>query len=847
MTPDRNCTLCRLHQDAKTVCLLGKGPKRCDVMVIGEAPGKEEDEQGVPFVGKSGRMLREMLEDAGLDPEECFITNAVSCRPPENRQPTKGEIKKCKQWLDYQIAIVKPKFVLLLGNTPLQSITGKEGITRRRGRPFEQDGIIFLPAFHPAFILRDETQRVFLEKDLKTFASIVKEGEIPREENVVPRVVLTWDDVDEMIAAMKGTISCDLETTCLYPWQKYNAKGESAPANITFTGIGTSKGEFSIPHPAMEGSPWSEEDIDEILGRIEERLRHCFVVWHNGKFDCLWLWVKYGREWRHFLHFDTMLAHYALDENSRHGLKELAQRFCGAPDWDIDKDDKRGNTSIEKLALYHGHDLYYTRMLFKVFTKMLRQDEQIEAVFDHILMPMARMFTAIEYDGVHVDIEKFDDAEELLTKELATSEEELKKYGNINWGSTKQLSNLLYNELGLEPMEFTKTGNPSCSESAINQIDHPCTSALRAFKKAKQQKSFFIEGWKPFLHKRRVNGSDHYFLHPSFKLHGTVTGRPSCENPNLQQVPRDPRIRSLISAPPGWTLVEFDLSQIELRIAAELANETTLLNVFATGGDAHWLTAMREIERSDAYPELVVKTGKALAKKNKISYSEAIEVLLEAGADAAAEVDKEWKELRKKAKAVNFGYLYGMWWKKFKMYARDNYGVEVTDEQAEDSRKAFFSLYPKFETWHKRQRNFARRNGYVRSLSGRKRRLPKAMLAEDCMERREAERQAINSPVQSFASELNLMSAIQITEEYDRSVLRLCGTVHDAILAYIRNDKVLEIGNRLLQIMRRPALMDVLGIELNVPIEAEAKVGSWSIGIDFHRWSKQNAKTTIAA
>lgn len=839
MTPDRHCTLCRLHQDAKTVCLLGKGPKRCDVMIIGEAPGKEEDEQGLPFVGKSGKLLKSMLLDAGIDPDDCFITNAVSCRPPENRQPTKGEVKKCKKWLDYQIAIVKPKFVLLLGNTPLLSITGKEGITRRRGRPFEQDGMIFLPTFHPSYILRDDTQRIFLEKDLSTFFQIIKNGEIPREKNVEPHIIRTWSGFEQMLKAMVGTVSCDLETTCLYPWQKINVKGEPDPAKVTFIGMGTATGEFSIPTENMKGSPWSRDDIDEMLERIAQRLEKCFVVWHNGKFDCLWLWVFYGREWRKFIHFDTMLAHYMLDENSRHGLKELAQRFCNAPDWDIDKDQKKGDTSIEKLAMYHAHDLYYTRILFKVFSKMLRDDPEVEAVFDHIMMPMARMFVAIEYDGVHVDIDKFDEVEGILDAELKKASASLKKWGDINWGSTKQLSDLLYNKLGLEPMEFTKTGNPSCSESAINQIDHPCTAALKDFKKAKQQKSFFIEGWKPFLHKRRMNGENHYFLHPSFKLHGTVTGRPSCENPNLQQVPRDPRIRSLISAYPGWTLVEFDLSQIELRIAAELANELTMLNVFATGGDAHWLTAMREIERGDAYPELVVKTAKAIAKNNKLNYTEAIEVLLKAGADAAADVDREWKEIRKKAKAVNFGYLYGMWWKKFKMYARDNYGVEVTDEQAEDSRKSFFSLYPAFETWHKRQKTFARRNGYVRSLSGRKRRLPKAMMREDSMERREAERQAINSPVQSFASELNLMSAIQITEEYDRSMLRLCGTVHDAILAYIRNDKVLEIGNRLLQIMQHPALMDVLEIDLNVPIEAEAKVGSWSIGIDFHKYQNQ--------
>src|SRR5690606_2954163 len=119
---------------------------------------REEERDGVPFVGKASQLLDQLLEDAGIDRDETFVCNAVSCRPPNNKTPTKGEIKACKKWLDYQIAMVKPKFVLLLGNTPLLSVTGAAGITRRRGRPFEKDGIIYLPAFHPAYILRNPDQ-----------------------------------------------------------------------------------------------------------------------------------------------------------------------------------------------------------------------------------------------------------------------------------------------------------------------------------------------------------------------------------------------------------------------------------------------------------------------------------------------------------------------------------------------------------------------------------------------------------------------------------------------------------------------------------------------------------------
>src|SRR5690606_14393156 len=136
--------------------------------------------------------------------------------------------------------------------------------------------------------------------------------------------------------------------------------------------------------------------------RLTEALEDVILVTHGGKFDMLWMAVKYGVWWRN--DFDTMLASYACDENMRHGLKELAQKFCGAPNWDVDSDTKRGNRSLKKLVLYHAHDLYYTRKLRYHFGRELKKDPQVKRVFDHILMPCARLFTEIEFDGVYIDV-----------------------------------------------------------------------------------------------------------------------------------------------------------------------------------------------------------------------------------------------------------------------------------------------------------------------------------------------------------------------------------------------------------------------------------------------------------
>lgn len=856
LVPNRKCTLCKLSKTAKTVCLLGTGPRRADVMVIGEAPGRKEDETGKPFVGQSGKLLNELLEGAGIARDDIYIANAVSCRPPENKTPSKGEIKACKKWLDAQIAAVNPKYVLLLGNTPLQSITGKPGIKAKRGRPFEQDDIIYLPTYHPAFALRDPKQVQWIEKDIRLFAEIVRKEGIPREENLNSILVDTWNKVKRMVKDLRGTVSFDIETTCLYPWQRHNEKGELHPAAITMFGFGTARAQWSVPTNNLRGSPWTKRDIDTILDMVEDAFLDCFIVTHNGKFDFLWFWVHYNRRWYQQHDFDTMLAHSMLDENSRHNLKTnpkagpgLAQRFCGAPEWDIDHDTKTGQTTnLAKLAMYHAHDLYYTRKLRFVFGKLLKNEPDVERVFNHLMMPSCRLFTEVEYDGNCVDETKFDGAEKFIIEQYDTALKKLEEWKprkDFNWGSSKDLVGLFFGKktdggLGLAPLDKTKKGLPSVNESVVKRLDHPCVGDLLKFREAKQQRSFFIEGWKPFIERR--DGIT--YIHPSFKLNGTVTGRPSCEHPNLQQVPRDKRVRSLIAAPPGWVLIDADLSQIELRIAAELANERELLRVFKQKGDPHWLTALREMARGGAEPELVKQTALKFMKRENpkakpMNYGDAIELLLKIGADIAVELDERWKELRKKAKAINFGYLYGMWWKKFKIYARDNYGVTVTDEEAQASRKFFFAHYKDFVKWHERQRRYVRINGYVRTLTGRKRRLPDALRPQDDGFRQAAERQAINSPVQGFAAELNLMVALQLRKEFGRNKLRIVGTVHDAILMWARPDWAERIVKRYHEIVARPDAFDIFEIDIDVPLEGDAKIGSWGDSLSLEKWLKK--------
>ena len=823
------------------------------VLIVGEHPRINP---------RAKAILVEALEASGFKEKDLRWIDVLEESPPEGKNITKTMIKNAKPAFLQRLEKSKAGYVLLMGNTACAATLGLVGIRSLRGKPLEKLGRVVLPILHPNQALHDDKWIDIIESDIDRLRECVKFGGIPEEKNLDYHVVDSWDKVKLMLKDLHGKVAVDLETTRLYPFftelddlvksrrastealKDHRATHNGNLPEVVAMQFGCRKRQWVVP--MEEPSIWTEEKLKIIVKLVTKKLKKCFSIYHNGKFDALWMRVRFGVKWR--VDFDTMLAHYLIDENDFHGLKYLAQKYIGAPDWDVDGKVKTCWSPTN--AKYAAHDVYYTRLLFFILRDLLKEDLDVKRVYDLIMVPCIQLFIEAEFNGVHINLDKMDDAENYLREELSSALSSLepwskkaemvdKKTGKLNWGSPDQLAHLLFEVLKIPSVEKTKTGKNSVSESVLLRIDHPMVGDLLKFRAAKKQLSSFIEGWRPYLD---LEGR----LHPVFKLHGTVTGRLSCEHPNLQQVPRDPRIRTLITAPDGWVLIEMDLSQIELRIAAELADEHNLLRVFKEGGDPHWQTAVREIERGAGYRKEIIKTVKlhheAQDKKyKKMSYSEAVEYILGMGGDAAARLMSMWKEVRKKAKAINFGYLYGMWWKKFKIYARDNYGVEVNDNEAQASRVAFFDLYPGFPAWHKKQQRFAQMNGYVRSLSGRKRRLPAASAGRDSPERREAQRQAINSPVQSFANELNLMAALQMFEEFSETWFRICGTVHDAILMWVREDKVEHVYNRGLEIMSHPELLDDFEIEMSVPIEAEAKIGPWAAGKGLDEWLSQSS------
>ncbi len=163
----KGCKKCKLCNNRNNI-VFGCGNKNADIMLIGEGPGADEDIQGIPFVGKAGKLMNSAFEALEINRDDVYIANVVKCRPPNNRNPEKDEETACLDYLRNQVILVKPKIIVLLGNVALKAILGNEySITSARGKWVEKKGILYMPTFHPAALLRDEKKKIDFYNDLR--------------------------------------------------------------------------------------------------------------------------------------------------------------------------------------------------------------------------------------------------------------------------------------------------------------------------------------------------------------------------------------------------------------------------------------------------------------------------------------------------------------------------------------------------------------------------------------------------------------------------------------------------------------------------------------------------------
>ncbi|QEQ93656.1 DNA polymerase I [Streptomyces phage Zuko] len=837
------CDMCAMSADAsgKDVCVTAQGSPSVTptYAVIGKFPPSQN----------AAQQLGDYLTEVGLDPTEAVFMGAVKCRT-WGTSPTRTIIKTCAPYLKEELALLPDsvQYVLVMGNEALQAALGKSGITKYRSQeypitvPVEGGGIrelTAIPTIAHTAVSRNPGQLQGFMADMRFFAAKVAGKEQGAADIQPPkriRYVLNKVELRRLKAALENAaiVSYDIESASEHPgWLEKDPS--SKIVSIAFTIMSKDKkiSVWALPlfHPE---SPWRN-----IWERILEFIREAFCrvprsIAHNGKFDNRWL-----RQWgvERYLTFDTMLAAHLLNENRVKGLKPLAHMELGVPNWGIDTKELLKVPIMEVLE-YNALDTWYTYFLYRKLRRQLLEQPRLRAIFQRFYMPSANEFTGIERRGVWTDRERLFKRYEEAKQKLAEIDLEIMAYvpdehpfktydraGNlkdngINLNPSNFLRWLLFEHLELPVIKRGKEkddgrpGDPSVAEGVMMELAeiHPIAQLLiDRIEWNKYCSSFFA------AYVELIDAEDR--IHTTFKLHGTTTGRLSSgkENDgekisakkqirgvNLQQVPRNKFIRGLFGAPPGSYFVEFDYSQVELRVAAELAKEPTMIHLYQTGQDIHMAMAMQ-------------MTGKPAHLVTK--------------------------EERKKAKSVNFGFLYGMQWRKYIETAWNNYGLRVTEEEAQAFRKAFFQQFPELLVWHRRQRALVAKYGRVESPLGRVRHLPD-IYSPDREVKAEAERQAINSPVQSFASDMILISLVILHKKFREMGLkaRSIGTVHDALNLEIPADEMSTVLPMIKHTMENLPLDEWFNVHMSVPIIADCKVGThWGDAMELeesqiHNW-----------
>lgn len=562
-----------------------------------------------------------------------------------------------------------------------------------------------------------------------------------------------------------GFATIDIETTGL---NRYKNK-------ITWIGVGLAKDIDSPISKLLIYDASNEDDLRKFRNVVKHiRKEKARTVFQNGKFDTLFMEHHLGL--RIPIDEDVMLMGTAYDLVAEHGLKKMAQAYLGVPDWDIKKKDKLGGER-ETIVPYLSCDVRYTWELYQYFYQNM--SERSMKIYRELLRPAYRAYRDIERNGLYLDLDSLDVVRKKYNKEEKRLLKELKSHYDINWNSSAQVAHAFFDLEGMPVIYKTGKGAPSTAADVLKELamkGYELPDLLMKYKDAATRNKMFLNRWKDDCYESRI--------HPNFNLTNVVSGRTSCNNPNLQQVPRTKDIRGLFSGAPGMILFEADYSQLELRIAAHYAKDKTMLNIYLHDGDIHTETAK------------LFTNGR-----------------------------EPTKEERGKAKAVNFGFLYGMQAKKFVKYALDSYGQVFTLAEAKHIRDLYFAKYARLLPWHKEQEDLCEMQGGVSNMFGRFRRLP-LIYSSNKWERASAARRAINTPVQGSGSDLLISAVTQINKEL-KGIAWIGATVHDSIIGECRVEDKDYVDETIRRIMKHPKVLDDFGVELRVPLDVDIGWGPW--------------------
>ena len=479
-------------------------------------------------------------------------------------------------------------------------------------------------------------------------------------------------------------------------------------------------------------------------------------------------------------YFDTMLASYVLNSvATRHGMDDVARLYLSHLTTTYEQIAGKGakqktfnQIEIETAAHYAAEDAHVTYRLYEVLNEKLQRHPELSNLLHHIEMPVARVLTQMEENGIKLDLNFLDQLGVEFSNTMLQLEQQIIELAGqpFNVSSPKQVGEILFEKLGIKGGKKTATGQYSTSESILEKIEHPIASLIVEYRGLSKLKSTYTDGLQ-----KQANSSSHR-VHTSYHQALTATGRLSSTDPNLQNIPVrmdiGRQIRKAFIAPEGRVLLAADYSQIELRLMAHFSQDDALVDAFNHGQDVHRRTA-----------------------------AEVLNIALE---DVTP-------DQRRQAKAVNFGLLYGM--SEFGLIRQ----LGFTREESQNYIKQYFQRYPGIYEYMQRTRQVALEQGFVETLTGRRLYTPD-IDARNMMVRKAAERAAINAPLQGSAADIIKMAMVEVDKMLPRHQAKMLLQVHDELVFEVDANVADELAPKLAEVMQSV-------IELSVPLVVEVGKG----------------------
>lgn len=752
----------------------GWGSPEAEVIFVGEAPGMNEIEEGIPFVGQSGQLLDAMLDEVGIPLPETLMykTNVVACRPPNNRTPTQQEIRCCAPRLRNELAQHKSRKIVSMGRTS----HGFFGIPFQPGAVFKWNDFVVMPTWHPAYVLRDPSQADLFKKTMERAAHGPWEYEIiPKPALVQPKTV---EDLVQVLSRCPDNawVAFDIETANVQWYDTVDRKADV----ILMLQLAWKESFATIISDEL-----LYDHVDEVTPILNEFFARVKTCAHNGKFDTVF--QQHHLDVRIRLDFDTFLAHYVLNENIAHGLKGLASLELGMVDYEADtiqpylrtRNDDYSKVPFNVLAEYGAWDVVVTLRLRGMYEEQLCKNGQYERPFLRPIMESARLFHYTELRGMQVDQEQIKWLHKQFGQEVDTLIERIRDAASkpeLNPRSPQQLAVIFYDELGFPPAKVRGAGPRSTNKETLQKLSgrHPMIAPLQEFRRIDKMWGTYVKNISRYM-------SPLGRVHADFRIPGTEVGRISVADPPLQTIPRPSdyygsMIRSAFIGAPGMVLIVCDYSQAELRVYACETGDPFLLDVYMHNRDLHSEVAIGMFGEDYTY------------------------------------------EQRMQTKMFNFSYIYGG---NEYSFAKDaGLNISIAKQFVRD----YNNLMPVALEWKKEQFKRLLRDGYVETVFHRRRHFPLITQSN----REDARKACVHMPIASTANDMTMLSGIEIQRqlpEFDvKRVHEIPGVVlevHDSVIVECPKNEAEDVAKMMQQTMEKIASE----VYPQLPWKADADIG----------------------